>query len=269
MKTIPVLIAAALAVISSSQLQAEWAHSLRLEGDAPSGRLNISGINGDLTIEGVDGNEINIHSPELETPNQEQPQQPRQPRQDGLRSLLNPGNDNSGLGLQIEVLGTDVHVTGVRPHESASFFFKVPRGMSLQVHGLVHGDVSVDGLGGDMEIVVAEGGIRVAQAASSVVLHSVNGDIDVAYDSYPSNRPSSINAVNGTVRVELPVESKATLELQTINGDIFTDLPVDVKDRNISTWGGPRSILAAMNGGGEKLTVHAINDDVILQAPKN
>lgn len=250
-------------------------YRVELPPEAAAGILVVSGIGGDVTIEGIDGSEFIATSSgggnrSAVVPRPPEPPKPRdlsKPRE-GLRSLLDGGEDNSGLGVQIHVENREVHVTSVRPHDGDDFVFKIPRAMSVRVNRGLNGDVSVTGVDGELELMTTDGDVRVTGASSPVVVHAVNGDVHLAFAAFPRDRPSSVNAVNGTVVVELPADSRVEMDLKTINGDIFTDLPVEVKDRKVMGFGGPRSVQSTLNGGGAALKIMSVNDDVIVRAPK-
>ncbi|MGH8018531.1 MAG: DUF4097 family beta strand repeat-containing protein [Opitutaceae bacterium] len=269
MKSIAIGFVAFVRCSSLLPLRAEWQHQVQLSGDPAGGRLTISGLHGDLTIEGVDGSELTISSPDIEAPEEPRQEASGEPNTGGLRSLLAGASDNSGLGLQVSVEGASVSIVAVRPRESAEFHLKIPRAMGLHVQGLLEGDVTVKNIQGDIEIAATNGDVEVQGATSPVVIHSVSGDVDLAFEAFPDTRPTSINAVDGDAQVELPVDATVDLELRTLNGDIFTDLPVEVKDRRVVDWGGPKTVSAVLNGGGGKLAINAINGDVIVRGPKS
>lgn len=237
-------------------------HRVELSPEAAAGRLEISGLSGDIKIEGSDEPALVIQT-DSDEPEEDAP--PAEPPA-GLRSLLSSGSDNSGLGLQIETNGNRTTIVSVRPDDDDDFVFQVPRAISVRLAGLIRGDVVAHGLTSEVEINANEGDIALDDVLGPLVVQSVNGDVHVVFTSITGERPSSINAVNGRVVVELPPDSKVSLELHTINGDIFTDLPVEVKERRVTVMGGPRAVTATLNGGGTPLKINSINEGVIVRS---
>jgi hypothetical protein len=263
MKTRLSFFSVALVAAFANLAHAEWKHSVEIDGRPADGQLIVEGLSARISVRGVDGSTVSIRAPGLEVPDA-----PRaRPREEGMRSLLNTGVDNSGIGLEVSVDKADVRVVSVRPPRHGEVFeFEIPREMSLRVQSVVHGGVDVEGVEGEMAIVVTEGDIRIDGACAPLVVHSVNGKVDVRFSAFPAEQGGSINGVDGLVSVALPPEAEVDLELRTINGDIVTDLPLEVKSRNVSQWGGPRSVRATLNGGGGKLVINSINDDVVVRA---
>lgn len=232
-------------------------------GDALTGRVEISAVGGDVTVEAGDEPAIVLIGDEDDAP------EPEPAPAGGMRSLLSGGSDNSGLGFEVKNNGSTFSIVGLRPHRDGDDVrVRMPRTMSLQIAGVIRGDVRVAGLGGDVEIATTEGDITLEAVSGPVVLNAVNGDVRVVFATFAAPRPSSINAVNGGVDVTLPADAAASLELRTINGDIRTDLPVEVTERNVLRHGGPRSVRGTLHGGGTNLKVMCVNDTIVLHGPR-
>lgn len=269
MKRTTSLILPALALMGTASLASAMAdYVVELPPEALTGRLTVSGLGGDITIHGVDSSEFKVLAPDAE------PKPPQVPGAEndsgdsghaGLRSLLASGDDNSGLGLRIVVDGNNINIIPVRPNLPDDFELEVPRGIAIELGAVIRGDVRIDGMDGEIEVTVTQGDISVRDAKGPVVIHAVAGDVEVAFASFPAERPSSINSVNGDVSVTMPPDAKANLDLRTINGDIFTNLDVEVKERKALDYGGPKSVRALLNGGGADLKIEAINNSIVVR----
>jgi hypothetical protein len=224
------------------------------------GRLTIAGLNGDTQVVGTTESFIVIGSDDFDD-------EDSRPAPEGMRSLLSNGSNETGIGFGIKREGKNVILTPDRPHQSADYELRIPMQMSLKLAGVLRGDVEVRKIAGEIEVVVTEGDVSIEDVAGPVVVQAVNGDVNIRFEKYPKGSPSSVNSVNGSVSVTLPADAAAELELMTINGDIYTDMPIEVTDRQISSWGGPRTVKGTLNGGGARLKINSINDDIILRSP--
>jgi hypothetical protein len=253
-------------------------HRIDVSAEMMKGRLTLAGMSGDVIVEGTDEPAIVIvgeveelieppEPPEPLEPLDESDRKTMRPTREGLRSLLSTGTaDNSGLGLEIKTEGNNITIVSVRPHEEADYVFRVPRGMSLSLSSVIRGDVTVRGMQGEIEATVTDGDVVFEEISGPVVVQAVNGDVMARFAALATKAPSSINSVNGTVDIAVPAEAAATLELRTINGDILTDLPVQVTERKVMPHGGPRTLRGTLNGGGAELKVNCVNDDILLRA---
>lgn len=252
-------------------------HRIDVPAQTLRGRLTLTGLTGEITVDGTDEPVVVITGDVevmLEPPEPPEPPEPfdsdgkvrERPSRAGLRSLLGTGGtDNSGLGLEIKTEGNNITIVALRPHEQGDYQLRVPRTMALALSGLIHGEVQVTGMQGEIEAVVPEGDVLLREVHGPVVVQSVNGDVRVHFSSLAASGPSSVNAVNGTVEVALPTAAAVTLDMQTINGDILSDLPIEVTSRKITPFHGPRSLKGTLNGGGVELRINCINDDILLR----
>jgi hypothetical protein len=253
---------------------AQREHRIDVSAEALKGRLTLTGVSGDILIEGTDEPVIIITGDVEDLPEPpelpEMPDEPgrgkSRPTRAGLRSLLGSGGpDNSGLGLEIKAEGSNINIVAVRPHEEGDYRFRVPRTMAVVLAGALRGDMHIVGMQAEIEAVVPEGDITLDGVRGPLVVQGVNGDVSVRFSALAASGTSSVNSVNGTVDVTLPADAAVTLDLMTVNGDILTDLPIEVKNRKVVPWGGPRSLRGTLNGGGVELKINSINDDIILR----
>lgn len=221
----------------------------------------VSNFEGDITIEGSDEPGVRILGERFSTPNKE-----REPVPEGFRSLRGGGIDNTGLGVQVSNKGGALSIIGAPGSDGGDLLISVPRKLSVTVSGVFEGDVVIRGMAAEINVNIHEGDLLVEDATGPVVAHSVDGDVEVSFVSVTGERDSVINAVDGEVTVALPVDAKVSLEVMTIDGDILTDLPVEVKMREAHMSHGPQNVVAELNGGGTKLKIHSIENDVIIKA---
>lgn len=142
------------------------------------------------------------------------------------------------------------------------------------------GSITVDTLAGDVRLHSSDGAIRAANLAGRCQVSSSDGSIQVSgrFDlldarsddgsivarAEPGSRATSswmLHTSDGSVRLSLPKDFKATLDASTDDGDIRSELPVQVQGEL-----GHKHIQGAMNGGGAPLIIHTDEGSIELDA---
>jgi hypothetical protein len=109
----------------------------------------------------------------------------------------------------------------------AEFEIKVPRSTNLVLRTEVGGDISVEGVEGDIDINSMNGEVVLKDIASSAVVNTLNGEIRASFKRAPV-KPVSLSSLNGEIEVRLPSDTKANLRMRTHNGTIRTNFPEGV-----------------------------------------
>ncbi|MEP6507756.1 MAG: DUF4097 family beta strand repeat-containing protein [Gemmatimonadales bacterium] len=123
----------------------------------------------------------------------------------------------------------------------ADFIVEIPRGVNL-VAATGNGQVSVRGVGGDLEATSGNGEVTVDGASGSVLAASGNGDIRVDH----AGGPVKAHSGNGGIRVST---TKGPVEANTGNGRIDVDM-------------------ASLAGGGD-MDFNTGNGSIVVTAPAN
>jgi hypothetical protein len=270
MKTEVILIASLALLTSAGVAQTEQTeetaqtdqaeHRVDLASMQKVDSVVISNMSGDLTIEGTDEPDIRIVGDRLHAG------EDHGPPPEGFRSLLGGGIDNTGIGVQVSNDGGTINIVGAQGTRDNDLTVFIPRTLPINLAGVLDGDVTVRGMKGEINVNIHEGDLTIEDASGPVVAHSIDGDVAVSFSSYEGDLPSVINSVDGEVSISLPEDAKVSLEIMTVDGDILTDLPVEVTQRNAVMFEGPQHVQANLNGGGTKLTVHSIENDVVIQS---
>lgn len=135
----------------------------------------------------------------------------------------------------------------------------------LQLRGM-SGRVEALEIGGRANLKVSSGRVSLLNCQLTGLEMSVdNGNIDLeTVLADPDQGEYKINSTNGSVRVRLPRESRASIECRSLNGriSIAPDLgPVEFRNRP-----GQNQSRIEMNGGGRKMTINTINGKIELGA---
>ncbi len=110
-----------------------------------------------------------------------------------------------------------------------------------------------------------------------MVAHTVNGAIVAILTRVAPDKPMAFTSLSGPVDVTLPAATKATVELRSDNGDVFTDFtlgppPPPASDPR-KPGGSTRVVVTkvtggTLNGGGSKIELRTFSDNVYLRKAK-
>jgi DUF4097 and DUF4098 domain-containing protein YvlB len=256
-------------------------------------RITVKNINGSVTIEGWDREEVAITG-ELG---------------EDVEKL-----DVSGTAsrLRIEVVYPDgKHNFG---HDSdTDLIIKMPAGGEARV-GVVNADIDVSGMRGAIEVESVNGDLTVASECEAISAHTVNGRIEVTAPAKNTEIETvggriildglqgevSVNTVGGTIMVKggefsdarfnsvsgdveftgsladegtfrfeshngdivlnLPAKTSADFEVTTFNGDILNELGPPA--RKSSNYGPGRELNFTAGSGDARVTISTFNGDI-------
>lgn len=98
-------------------------------------------------------------------------------------------------------------------------------------------------------------------AKTELNLSTINGDISII----GLVGPLDISTINGEIDLHVASSHKANIEMNTINGTMYTNLDLDLTDKksNLCKVGG--DVYTKLNGGGVKIELETINGTIFLR----
>ena len=140
-----------------------------------------------------------------------------------------------------------------KPSLRVDFRILVPRSCNVDVES-VNGAVEARDVVGRAELRTTNGRIVGRGLVGSVDASTTNGSIRMELLEVASDDEIRLRTVNGSVKLYLPEDAGADLEVKTVNGSIRTDFPLEVKGK----WG-PKKLWGEINGGGAEIRVSTVN----------
>lgn len=259
----------ALAIINAySQNDEVTIHAKKFEvqlKDVQSSKLELVGLAGDINITTNNSNKVVIEANGIK----ELPE-----RAKGLKRVGAGGEDNTGVGLNIDQTGNTIRLTGaVAMSSGVDYEISVPENLklSLELGMFNNGDVKINGLNTDLELDVKNSDMKLTNITGPTVISSLSGDIEIVFSKVNQSSPFSIKAISGDIDLSLPASTPANLELSSMSGGIYTDF--DIKSENekagdLNHIGGGTKIRSKINGGGVKVNVSAISGNIYLRKKK-
>lgn len=187
-----------------------------------NGKISISNINGSITVEAWDKNEIKLESVKTaESKEWLDEVQIKINASQGSFSVetdygswqrRNGGNwGRNGGNLQVH------------------YNLRVPKNAYLDEIETVNGSVSISNMQNYTKASAVNGEVKAVNLRGSADISTVNGTTEALFDSLQSNSKISLSTVNGRVNLTIPSDADATIKADTVNGGINNEFGLPVK----------------------------------------
>jgi hypothetical protein len=222
----------------SAEATDEWTHHYPLAGD---GLVEVVNINGPVEVTpGADGI-VDVHATIIAKTLTEA----------GARDILSRGR------IQEIAEPGRVHIEtimprGIRGSYVAHYEVKVPPGSRTDV-STTNGALKASGLDGKLKASTVNGKVTLEDIGGSLDGVVANGSLTVRFSRVAA--PVRLEVTNGSLVIEIPATTKATLSARVVNGALgISGLPVDEPTgRRI------RNLETLLNGGGPEVTARVTN----------
>ncbi|MCK5408410.1 MAG: DUF4097 family beta strand repeat protein [Candidatus Krumholzibacteria bacterium] len=221
--------------IRETTIKADW-ETIRVD----------AGVNGGITVEGWNKNEIRIRA-KIKAWDRDE---------DDAREIM----DEIEIKTSNEtIIAKGPKLRGSKRGWAVSYEVMVPRKSNLDLETL-NGGIGIEDVEGEIEAEAVNGGLRLSQLAGDVDVHTTNGGVSVELHGKKWNgRGLDASTTNGGVKVWIPEDYNAELETGTVNGSVDFDFPITVQGK-IS-----KKIKATLGDGGPKIRVTTTNGGVRLK----
>ncbi len=215
--------------------------------------LQIKNINGGIDAEGIQGDTIDV-------------------------SAVKSGRDREQVRIEVVTAGDGVTICAVYPggsctgdgsshshgdiKASVEFTVRVPRNLLFTAYN-VNGHVKAQDMGRPVKVKTVNGGIDVS-SSSWVSASSVNGSVKVAMGSADWDGQLKIASVNGSVTLDMPVDTNAEVHFKSVNGNLDSDFPLAVHGMAF----GPKNLHGTIGNGGRELDVSTVNGNLHIHKGK-
>lgn len=256
-----------LPLMITAQEESVELFSVPLSNPGSSGKLIVEQIAGSIDVIAYEGNEVIVKA----SFGNKKAHYKDKKEKDGLKRI-----QNSSMKISAEEKNNTVRINNEQWSRATNLEIKVPSDFSLKLSTVNKGNISVNGVTGELEISNVNGEITVEDVRGSASADTVNGDIKVDFLSVTSGASMAFSSMNGDVEVSFPSSVKADLKLKSEMGDIFTDFEMTVAkqkpvvDKNTS--GGSYKVKieqwvnGSINGGGPEMLFKTFNGDIIIRA---
>ncbi|HLX12575.1 MAG TPA: DUF4097 family beta strand repeat-containing protein, partial [Bacteroidota bacterium] len=133
---------------------------------------------------------------------------------------------------------------------------------------------------GDIEVSDINGSVRLSEISGSAVVDATNGEITVTFVKIDPEKSMSFSSLNGQIDVTYPPDIKATLNMKSEQGEIYSDFDIAMSKTKAkveqSSQGRrgryrismEKGMEGTINGGGQQLTFKNFNGDIYIRKGK-
>jgi len=256
-----------LPIMAISQEESVELFSIPLSKPSDSGKLIVEQLSGSIDVLAYEGNEVIVKA---SFGNKKEHYKDKKEK-DGLKRI-----QNSSMKISAEEKDNTVRIINEQWSRATNLEIKVPSDFSLKLSTVNKGNISVNGVKGELEISNVNGEITVEGVRGSASADTVNGDIKVDFLSVTNGASMAFSSMNGDLEVTFPSSTKADLKLKSEMGDIFTDFEMTVGKQkpvvDTNTSGGSYKVKieqwvnGSINGGGPEMLFKTFNGDIIIKS---
>ena len=185
-----------------------------------NGRVSVSNVNGSITIETWDRNEVKLEAVKI-ADNKE--------RLSEVEIKINARQDSFSVETDYDKTRRDSR--GWRNNGKLQVEFKliVPRNAVLDEIETVNGSINISNASNTTKASAVNGEVRATNLRGTANLSTVNGTVEADFDQLQTGSRISLNTVNGTVNLMIPSDANATIKADTVNGSINNDFGLPVR----------------------------------------
>jgi hypothetical protein len=183
----------------------------------------------------------------------------------------------TSTGLNIEAENNQVRISTDSFQRTVDLTLTVPVKTSLSLKTVNDGNIVVNGVDGEMDIDDVNGSVTLNHVSGSVVAHALNGRV-LASLNRVDPKPMAFSSMNGDIDLTLPADTKATLNMRTDNGEVYSDFDVQLQttapqqtlEDNRNTGGKYRvkidkNVRGNINGGGPEIQLKNFNGNIYIR----
>jgi len=233
--------------------------------NAPGQSIAIELPANGVKIEGYSGDELIIKG--------SGDMKPVPDRAKGLKPVYYGAVDNTGIGLSAVKEGNVLKIEK-STRQDFKYTFRIPNKVSVQFQQSAfqgNDDLDIQGFEGDIEIKTNQAGVKADKIGGAFVANTISGNIEARFTPLPAGKTVAISSISGDIDIALQANTKASLTLKAIDGEIYTDFDIRQKGPEKNTGSLKKisvgsSLDGTINGGGETVVnLNVISGDIFLR----
>lgn len=221
----------------------------------PNGKISVSNVNGSITIEAWDRNEVKLtaiktadtreHLADVEIKIESRPDSLSVEADYGVWSRNNSKvwKDKNYNKLEVE------------------FRLMVPRTAVLNEIEAVNGSINVSNMTNITKVSAVNGEVRATNLRGTANLSTVNGTIEADFSTLQSGTQISLETVNGHANLLIPSDANATIRAETTNGNIVNDFGLPVRKGEYVG----RDLYGRVGNGDVKIKLESVNGQLSVR----
>jgi DUF4097 and DUF4098 domain-containing protein YvlB len=216
---------------------------------AANGKVSVSNVNGSITAEGWDRNEVKLVA--IKTADTKE-----------HLSDVEVKIDSRADSFSVETDYGSWKTGGNRWKDhgklTVDYQLMIPRGAVLDEIETVNGSVTITNFNNLTKASAVNGTVRASNLRGNANLSTVNGEVVVDFSSLEQGSKISLGTVNGKVNLTLPSDANATLKVDSLNGNISNDFGLPVRKGKYVG----RDLYGRLGTGDVRIKMDSVNGDV-------
>ena len=225
---------------------------------SPGGTVSLENVNGDVTIEVWDRNEVRVQAVKSAS---------SQELLDGLEVDIDA--NPSSVRIDTEYPSSrdswgEGHRQGKHEerHMKVEYTLTVPRSAAIDDVDLVNGNLLIVGVQGGVDAETVNGNVVVRDSAGETSLSTVNGGMEIYLDRLDSGDEVELEAVNGSIDLYLSSSIGADIRAESVNGTLANDFGISVaKGKYVGS-----SFNGSVGGGGSRVDLETVNGRITVHS---
>ncbi len=215
----------------------------------PGGSFLLENVNGSVHVDGWERDEVEVSA---------------------VKTAQSDQHDLELVKIEVDSKPGQVAVHTCYPkgqgvEVAVEYHVHVPYRVLLGNVETVNGSVTVRGVDGSGELRSVNGNVEVTDSTGRFSEKTTNGNVRLELRQLSDGGPMNLETVNGSVVLGLPSTARANLKVLSMNGDVYSELPVTSRPGSP----GARAFQAKLGTGGGQISVRTINGGIhlFLQRP--
>lgn len=212
---------------------------------AANGRIDLDNINGSVHISVWDQNQVKVDAVKRAHDDE---------RLKNIEIRINAHPDSISISTHYRESEDGWH-----SHHNpglVDYTLTVPRNARLDEIKLINGSLDVDGVAGEVRASCINGRLEAKGLAGRAKLATINGSLHAEFGQLKS--PIELSSVNGSLRLTLPSDAKASIEASTVHGGIDNDFGLHTNNHR---WVG-HDMRGELGGGGTEIRLSNVNGSI-------
>lgn len=242
----------------SSRLPAQADTTFDWQGPVSKGRtLFLRDINGDIEVVSATGTTAAVHA--VKTWQRSDPA--------AVQVLAVPGDSGATICAlwrgRTGDCGANGHYTmhglSTKSDVRVQLTVKLPKGAALDIVG-ANGSIKVTGAAAALHLVTVNGTIDAATATGGISAVTVNGNVHIATSALPAGSEVKVVTVNGSITAELPAKLDADVTARAVSGSVQSEFPMTVQSGALG-----RHLEGRVGLGGIPISLTTVNGAIELK----
>lgn len=212
-----------------------------------SGRVSVSNVNGSITIETWDRQEVKLEY--VKTAESRE-------RLSEVEIRIDAGQDY----FQVETDYDNLKRGNNRESRKngrlqVEYRLTVPRNALLDEIETVNGSINISNAANSTKASAVNGEVRATNLRGTANLSTVNGTVIAEFDRLETTNNISLDTVNGQVNLVIPSDASATIKADTLNGNIENDFGLPVRKGQYVG----KDLYGKIGSGGIQIKLNSVN----------